>query len=320
MEVSAIIPQWNRSDLLGAALQDLRTQSKPPEEFVVVDNGSTDDSVQVAEKFGAKVIRMDRNVGFACAVNRGIDAAAGEWLLILNNDVRLTPRWLETMISAARRDRVLFACGKLMRRGRVEGTFDALARSGCAWRCGADREDGPLWNTRRRIRFAPLTATLVHRQLFANVGMLDETFGSYLEDVEFGLRCALAGQEGVYVPEAVAEHLGSATLGEWNKDTVRRISRNQVLLSYKHLGGQARWPILAGQLLWGLTTIRHGRGVAWALGKWEGLRERGRQDHQKPCPQAVRAILEASEREIFELQQSSGWDAYWRAYFWVTRR
>ena len=63
MEVSAIIPQWNRSDLLTAALSDLRAQSEPPGEIVVVDNGSTDDSAQVAETTGARVIRMGRNTG-----------------------------------------------------------------------------------------------------------------------------------------------------------------------------------------------------------------------------------------------------------------
>ena len=61
-------------------------------------------------------------------------------------------------------------------------------------------------------------------------------------------------------PAAVAQHRGSATLGAWNSDTVRRIARNQVLLAAKHFRGQPRWPIVAGQLLWGLLALRHGRG------------------------------------------------------------
>ncbi len=167
---------------------------------------------------------------------------------------------------------------------------------------------------------APMTAALFRRSLFTEVGGLDEQFGSYLEDADFGLRCALAGRAGVYVPGAVAYHRGSATSGRWHKDTARLIARNQVLLARKHLRGEPRWPMVAGQVLWGLVACRHGRGLSYLRGKLQGLRSTLVPFAQHERYQPVNAVLEDSERHIFELQRETGMDGYWRAYFWLLRR
>jgi GT2 family glycosyltransferase len=165
-----------------------------------------------------------------------------------------------------------------------------------------------------------MTAAIFRRKLFQEIGPLDETFQSYLEDVDFGLRCAFAGRSGVYVPAAVARHIGSATSGEWNKDTVRRISRNQVLLARKHFGAFPMWPTLAGQLLWGLVACRHGRGFSYLRGKLQGLLARPPRQTQTIAFSTAEAVIDESERQILELQQKTGFDSYWRAYFWLSRR
>ena len=168
-----------------------------------------------------------------------------------------------------------------------------------------------------------MTAAIFKKQLFRDLGGLDESFGSYMEDVDFGLRCALAGREGWYVPSAVAYHRGSATLGEWNKDTVWRIARNQVLLSAKHFHGQPRWPIVAGQLLWGLLALRHGRGWAFIRGKLAGMREARRVKRASTSEYTgkdLARVLESSEANILALARETGFDSYWRAYFWLSRR
>jgi len=167
-----------------------------------------------------------------------------------------------------------------------------------------------------------MTAAIFRRQLFRELGDLDETFGSYLEDVDFGLRCAVAGREGVYVPSAVAYHRGSATLGGWSKDTVWRIARNQVLLAAKHFQGQPRWPIVAGQLLWGLIALRHGCGAAFLSGKLAGIRDARRIERvstNEYTSKDLAEVLEASEANILALARETGFDSYWRAYFWLSR-
>jgi GT2 family glycosyltransferase len=318
--VSAVVPHWNRAALLQQVLADLAAQTHPLETVIVVDNGSTDRSPEVAEHAGARVIRLPRNEGFARAVNIGVGACTSDWVLIVNNDVSFGPEWLAALSTAAAAAQASFAIGKLTSAGdpsTIDGTWDAVCRGAVAWRCGNGRPDGPLWDDPRSTPFIPLTAALVRRDLFTQLGPLDETFESYLEDVDFGLRCAAAGRTGIYVPEARARHAGSATLGAWHKATVRRLARNQVLLVRKHFRGAPVWPVLAAQLLWGLLAFRHGAGWAWLRGSWEGRRfpppaAAGEWDH-------IRAVVEKSEAEILQLQRLTGFDWYWRMYFALVR-
>ncbi|HOL73767.1 MAG TPA: glycosyltransferase family 2 protein [Bryobacteraceae bacterium] len=327
--ITVIIPHWNRCDLIGPLLDRLQGQTCPIQEILVIDNGSTDKSVEVAKAKGARVIELEQNVGFAAAVNRGVREARTDMIAILNNDVDPQPDWLEQLQKALAEPRVFFATGKLVDASRpdiVDGTYDTLSRGACAWRVGHGRHDGPLWSRRRRIRMAPMTATLFRAELFRRVGLLDERFGSYLEDVDFGLRCAMLGCFGMYVPEAVARHAGSATLGAWHSETVRRIARNQVLLVAKHYPlrylFRYGWPILLGQILWGGVALRHGRGLAYLAGKIEGLmlfrRIRREVARGGGWPRGLSKIIEHSESEIYHLQRTAGFDPYWRLYFALT--
>lgn len=325
-DVSVIIPNWNGAAMLRRTLVCLARQSEAPAEIIVVDNGSVDDSAAVIREAEARLISLPENRGFSAAVNEGIRSARGEWVAILNNDVETDPEWLGTLLRRAIAQDAWFATGKLISSDRpthLDGAWDAICRGACAWRCGAQRQDGPQWNAERRIQFAPFTAALFRAELFRRVGPLDETFESYLEDVDFGMRCAIRGYSGVYVPAATARHKGSATLGRWHKDTVRRIARNQVLLVARHFPPQwvrrYGWPVLVGQALWGLLALRHGAGFAFLKGKWQGVREFGRvRADAAPLTHAIAEILCNSEKEIRDLQRQTGYDLYWRLYFALT--
>ena len=102
---------------------------------------------------------------------------------------------------------------------------------------------------------------LYRAEVFRQVGLLEESFESYLEDADFGLRCALQGITGRYVPEAQAVHLGSAALGRWHPETVRRISRNQLFLAARHYSVRYVWPVTGG-------TVSLGR---FGDSSWPGL-------------------------------------------------
>ena len=321
--VTIVIPNWNGSAMLSKLLGQLPCQSHPVQRVIVVDNGSSDDSIAVAKRAGADVIPLGANTGFSHAVNRGIESAATEWIAILNNDVSPEADWLANLIQKAEASDVWFAAGKLLDASaghRIEGAFDAICRGACAWRCGHGRPDAPLWNQPRRIHFAPFTAAVFRAELFGRVGRLDEQFESYLEDIDFGIRSAVAGLAGLYVPEAVAYHTGSGTLGRWHPATVRKIARNQMLLVAKHYPRQwilrYGWPVFVAQTRWGFVALRHGAGFAYLGGKLEGVR-RFRQARGKSAA-GVAAILERSENEILEIQRLTGFDLYWRLYFALT--
>ena len=312
---------WRR--LLGS----LRAQTHPIAEMLVVDNGSTDGSAEAAEQAGARVLRMGANLGFARAVNRGIAECRTEWLAIVNNDVEAGAR----LAGAARRRSATTATpgsppGRFCRRrtaSRIDGTFDALSRGGCAWRVGTRpaRRPGILRAPPHLLSrpapprcFAPICSAASGRSTRPS----NRTSKTSIS----GCAARWRASSGWYVPEAVAWHRGSATLGRWNPQTVRRISRNQVFLVAKHYPARLilryAWPILVAQGLWGLRGAAARRRLGLAARK--GRRSvSGRRGDVRKSSTRLRAILEQSEREILHIQSKTGFDFYWRVYFLLTR-
>ncbi|MDZ4799667.1 MAG: glycosyltransferase family 2 protein [Bryobacteraceae bacterium] len=324
MRVAAVIPNYNGAHHLGPLFDDIAAQTRPFDAVLLADNGSTDGSASLAESRGAVVLRFGANLGFARAGNAGVQAAAdADLVAVLNNDVRLSPNWLERML-AGLPDSAAYGCGKVfsaLEPGLLDGTYDTVCRGGTALRSGSRRSDGPFWSESKPITFAPFTAVVIRRGVFLSVGGLDEEFGSYLEDVDFGLRCGSEGHSGHYIPDAVAWHIGSATRGIWHPRTVCQIARNQLLLVARHYPPEVLrefgWPIAVSQILWGLVALRHGRAGAWLRGKWLGVREFRR--YRRRGSPAVRVILSESENEIRRIQAASGYDWYWRLYFALVR-
>lgn len=325
--ISAIVPVWNGRELLMRLMDSLDAQTRPIDELLVVDNGSADGAPEAARQRGARVIAMGRNAGFAAAVNRGIEESRGDWLAVLNSDVVIAPDYLGRLLAACDACKAWFATGKILVAGspdRIDGTFDAMSRGGTSWRVGSGRSDGAIFSAGRQVWSPPFTAVLFRTEIFQRAGRLEERFESYLEDVDFGLRCAARDLPGIYVPAALAWHRGSATLGRWHPDTVRRIARNQIFLVARHFPGRLLrrwlWAIAVAQTLWGGLALRHGAAFAWLQGVLQGLRHfRTMRKSYTPCDAAVlELLLRSNERLIRDLQASTGFDAYWRVYFLLT--
>lgn len=326
--LTIVIPTWNRRDLLARCLAAVREGEAA--QLLVVDNGSQDDSATYAEAQGAQVLRLPVNLGFAAAVNAALHTVKTPWVAILNNDVEVEPGYFTALQQAAMQSGAGWATGKILnaqQRDLLDATIDAVSRAGCPWRVGHGRQDRAAagWLGPGAARLAPLTAALFRSEVFDRIGLLDERFESYLEDVDFGLRAALAGVTGCYVDTARAYHLGSATLGPWHGDTARRLSRNQLWLIAKHFpaGWVSRygWAVLVGQALWILVAFRHGAGWPALRGKWEALRSYREIRGEGPpanSTERLAALLEESEQEIEAAQRATGWDSYWKWYFRLT--
>jgi len=313
--VSAVIPVHNRADLLAGLLDTIAAQTAGFSEVIVVDNASTDGAPELAESRGCQVLRCTTNEGFAAAVNRGWRAATQHWIAVLNSDVELHPEWLARLLGSSGISG--FATGKILNasdRSLVDGTYDLLARSGCAWRAGYGESDTASVAHTQAV-LPPGTACIWRRDVLNRLGGYDEDFRSYLEDVDLGLRALKAGLKGTYEPRAIAFHYGSATLGRWNHEVVRLTSRNQLRLVEKHydraLFRECLWSILAGQLLWGLVAAKHGAGRAWMKGKLEGIRSLRISGLSGEPSLALRRFLDASECEIEHRSR----DPYWSLYF-----
>ena len=331
MTVSFVIPNWNRSGLLAAALASIRGQTYPALEILVVDNGSSDDSGQIALRAGARLLQMETNRGFSFAVNRGVEAARGDAIAVVNNDVEFRQDWTERLVRALSQNGGWFAIGKLLdytRRDYIDGVGDAICRGGTACRLGHGRADGKWFNQPRRTFFPSATAVLARREFFARVGPLEEAFFSYLEDVDLGLRAALLGLEGLYVPDAVAYHRGSSTLGAWSGKNVEWMTRNQILLLAKYYPARLLrlfWrPVLAAQVLWAAMTFSRWHGLAYAHGLVAGLvrcwKVRKASAWLRGDGNRLAEVLLASEGELESFERSSGWDRYWTWYFRLAPR
>ena len=326
--ISAVIPTWNRADLLRTIIENLQTQSEPPNQIIVIDNGSKDNSCDIARQFGVDLLSFPENRGFAVAVNEGVKRATGDWIFIINNDVVLQRDWLAKALQTAREENALFVVGKLLRpngKDEIDGSWDLVSRAAYAWRSGYGKPDGPVWSTRRRVYSAPMTAALFHRSIFDKIGLLETRFESYYEDVDFGIRCALAGINGVYEPAAVATHMSKTTLGKSSYRVYFLSARNQVLILAKYYSARTllrfAWPILVGQFLALLAAAKQKNLVAALRGKWAALKL-WRQFRTRTDPSTqrkIKAAFSGSEREIQSLQKQVGFDPYWRLYFSLVR-
>lgn len=233
---SVVIPTWNAAELLRAALLTLRRQTYEDFEIIVVDNGSRDHTRKMlAEEFPEVVcVPLPDNYGFAAAVNRGIVAAQGEYIALLNNDAEAEPGWLGTLVAALdRRPDVGSVASKMLDAGNP-GVIDAAGdtMSLFAWNAGHGQADGRRFAEGREALSACAGAAAYRRALFDAVGTFDESYFSWFEDVDLGLRAQLAGFRCWYEPDAVVRHRGSATLGRMSDTKTYFTVRNTLKLFF----------------------------------------------------------------------------------------
>ena len=232
-----------------------RAQRRQPDQIVVVDNGSTDDSLNLAADALRRVdlIRLPENVGFAKANNIGAEAAHRvDALALLNPDAFAEPGWLEALVEAAEREPAVAAFASQMRLAsapeRLDGVGDSYHVSGRAWRNGHGA-NGADWPAQDFEVFAPCAAAaLYRRRAFEEVGGFDEQFFCYFEDVDLGFRLRLRGHRCLYVHGAVVQHVSSGLSGYRSDFAVYHGERNAVWTFVKNMPGRLLWIYLPQHL------------------------------------------------------------------------
>jgi hypothetical protein len=244
--ISVVVVNWNRKELLRACLQSLRAQVDVRFETIVVDNGSSDGSAEMAEReFGARVIRNSGNRGFCAANNQGFAAAEGEFLALLNNDAEAEPGWLAALLQACnRRPDVGMAASKVLvweDPKRIDKVGHAIWPDGQNRGRGSGVVDLGQFDREEEVLWPDGCACMYRRAMIEQIGGFDEDFFAYGDDAELGLRARIAGWTCIYTPAAVVRHHRGSTLG---KDSARRlllIERNRVLLALKLFPWSLLW-------------------------------------------------------------------------------
>ena len=239
--VDIVIPNFNGVQFLTTCLRSLVRQTYPAFSIIVVDNGSVDKSLKFVREHYPLVhlISWPQNKGFSPAVNAGISAGNSPFVFLLNNDTELEADCLEQLVQAALlQDEYDFFAAKMISyhdRQILDGAGDGFLRGGVGYRLGTMENDDARYSRPGRVFGACAGAALYRRELFDAIGLFDEDFFAYLEDVDFNLRANSRGKKCYYVPAARVFHIGSATTGsKINSFTVRLSTRNNLNLLVKN--------------------------------------------------------------------------------------
>ena len=275
--VSIVIPNYNGAEHLSVCLNSIKQQSYTNYEIIVVDNGSTDESIALINARGIEVTvyRFSENKGFAAAVNYGIQNSQEKFIALLNNDIELDSRWLEKLINAIESDSELgsVACKMLnfFDRTIIDATGDVLTRAGNIIGRGAGEKDHGQFDEKKYVFGVCAGAGIYRREVFERVGLYDEDFFAWFEDADHSFRSQITGYKCLYVPTAVCYHKRGATAKKMSAIAVRLHARNHLYYLIKNIPVQIFWRnifyISASRLRNWFTIVRYGdmRALLWAF-------------------------------------------------------
>ncbi len=277
--VSIVVVNWNRRALLRSCLESLAGQTFINLEVVLVDNGSSDGSAEMAEaEFGdripLRVIRSAVNLGFCAGNNRGIEACSGDLIALLNNDAVAGPDWIAELATVFRdASDIGMAASKILvyeDPGRIDKVGHLIYPDGQNRGRGTGQLDRGQFDRVEEVLWPDGCAAMYRRAMLDEIGGFDEDFFAYADDAELGLRARIAGWKCLYVPTAVVRHHRGASLGLLSSRRLELIERNRILLAVKLFPWSLLW--LNG-VYW---MARMGAGMwAGATGKGEVARFTG---------------------------------------------
>lgn len=247
--VNSIVPQLEDCDEL----------------FVVVSNerGSAE-----LDGVDAELIELGCNVGFAAAANVGIKASSGVGILLLNDDTVADGALLQSLRPYIDKEgiyqpRITLADGS----GRIDNTGHGLYPDGFNWAIGREDADGEIYDEPREVGACSGAAMLIHRSVIDKIGLFDESFHSFGEDIDLSLRAKRAGFALRYVPEArISHHLG-ASYGRYGLKKLFWIERNRIRGAFRSMPAS----LLLTMPIWTAARVL-GLGTASATGRTWGAR------------------------------------------------
>ncbi len=282
-KVTVIIVNWNGERFLGRCLSALYSQTVMPHEVILVDNASSDNSLEIIEKFPqVRLLKQSDNLGFARGNNLAIKNSSldAEWIALLNPDAFVAPDWLAALLLAAHDhpDFDIFA-SKLLCAGNpqfLDGMGDSYSISGRVRRIGHNELSSNFSEEETEVFSACAAAAMYRRGALVNSGGFDEDFFCYTEDVDLGFRMRLFGSRCLYIPQSVAYHVGSGTTdGQHGNFATYHGHRNLVWVFVKNMPGILFWLFLPMHIIMNIYAILllclRGQGLVAVRAKLDAL-------------------------------------------------
>jgi len=240
--VSIIIVNWNGAAVLPECLRSLLGLNYKHIEIVIVDNGSADDSVAVVRDIcgdGAKVVRLEKNVGFAAGVNIGVENAAGEFVATLNNDMVVEPSWLDQPMALLKDKSVgIVSCRQMnyYDRSKVDGLYHCVTKELelSPFASGRLYNEDDLFSKPGYVISANGGSAVIRAEVFRALGGYDADFFGYMEETDFCMRAFLRGWRCVYAPSAVVYHMDGFSFKKNNAYRYYLCQRNRIWFLYKN--------------------------------------------------------------------------------------
>ena len=305
-KVTVIIVNWNGERFIEQCLDRLMAQTVAPHEIILLDNASSDGSVEIAKRFPAvRLMLSHENTGFARGNNLAIQAASEEsdWIALLNPDAFAEPRWLEMLLTAAQDYPSFdFFGSKLLNAldpARLDGAGDTYHISGLVWRMGHGQPVPRVGEQPQEIFSPCAAAALYRRSALRQIGGFDEDYFCYVEDVDLGFRLRLAGYRCLYVPSSIAHHLGSGTTGGKHSEfALYHGHRNLVWTFVKDMPGLLFFLLLPLHIFFNIVTI------LWFASRGHGgVILQAKRDALSGLPAAWRKRQQIQEKRVISVRE-----------------
>ncbi|WP_280636279.1 glycosyltransferase family 2 protein [Methanobrevibacter arboriphilus] len=287
---------YNGENFLEKCFNSIKNQSFQEFEIIFIDNNSIDNSIYFVNRFSEKlsqnikVLKNKSNLGFSAAVNQGINHSSSEYILLLNNDIELDPNFILNIINCFKSynnqnsNKNIFSVSSKMiqfnNRDLIDDAGDYYNIMGWTIKKG-EGKDEKMYNNSYEIFSSCAGAALYKKSILDKIGLFDENFFAYMEDVDIGYRSLINGFKNVYCPNAIVYHIGSGSSGDkYNEFKIPLAARNNIWVIYKNMP----WPqiilnigfLAIGFLIKYIFFVRKGYGDLYLKGLKEGIKNRNK--------------------------------------------
>lgn len=248
MTTAVVILNWNGKKMLERFLPSVTAHTQGDAEVIIADNGSTDDSLDFVrvQYPGLRIIELDKNYGFAGGYNRALQQVKADYYVLLNDDVEVTPGWIEPVVAQMQQHPDTAICQPKLLMYDQRDTFEYAGGAGgfldkygypfCRGRMFTSLEqDNGQYNTPSEIFWASGAAMFVRADVWHQLGGLDDDFFAHMEEIDFCWRAKNAGYRVEYCPQSTVFHVGGGTLPKSNPRKTYLNFRNNMALLYKNL-------------------------------------------------------------------------------------